>query len=359
MAIYKNKSNGSWYVKTYYTDFDGQRRQKMKRGFALQRDAKEWENNFLTRYAGQPDIMFKDLASIYLSDRQASTKATSYRHIQLCISRLIPFFGDMRISDIKPTHVNEWQKQLKENAVTKDGKPLAASYMRALKARLSAILNFAVKYYNLALNPCRNTDNIFEKPQRRIDFWTVAEFSRFIDTFDKQSEYCTAFNILFYTGIRMGELLALTVKDIDLQKKSISINKTLSTVGGKRIITTPKTQKSNREIIIPSFLCNMIAAYIKRIYDPQPDSNLFNLWHTAFDYAIKRHAKAANIKAIRLHDLRHSHASLLIELGFSALLVSERLGHENVATTLNIYSHLFPSKQSEVAEKLDQLQALK
>ena len=359
MPTYKDKSNNSWYVKLYYTDFSGQKRQKMKRGFALQREAKEWEHDFQSRYAGQPDITFRELARVYMSDRQASTKAISCAHIQTCLARIVPFFGDMPISDIKPTHINEWQKQVKDSTNNLTGKPLAASYMRTLKTRLSAMFNFAVKYYNLASNPCKNTENIFDKPKKHVDFWTVDDFNRFIATFDKQSEYYLVFNMLYYTGMRMGELLALTIKDIDLQKKSITINKTLSKVNGKKVITTPKTPRSNREIIIPSFLCDIIAAYIKRIYDPRPETILFALNHTSYDYAIKKHARMANLKVIRLHDLRHSHASLLIELGFSALLVSERLGHENVSTTLDIYSHLFPSKQSEVAEKLDQLQALK
>lgn len=135
----------------------------------------------------------------------------------------------------------------------------------------------------------------------------------------------------------------------------MTINKTLHVIDGKQVVTTPKTEKSNRTITLPLFLVEELQTYCSRIYGIQPDSRIFYRSKWAYGGQMKAHIKQAGLQPIRLHDLRHSHASLLIELGFSALLVSERLGHENVSTTLNTYAHLFPSKQSEVADKLQKL----
>ena len=104
-----------------------------------------------------------------------------------------------------------------------------------------------------------------------------------------------------------------------------------------------------------SFPYDFLEDYKKRYYKPLPETRVFQMSRQPYREQMKQHCDIAGVKRIRLHDLRHSHASLLIELGFSALLVSERLGHESVSTTLDIYSHLFPSKQSQMIERLDKL----
>lgn len=188
-----------------------------------------------------------------------------------------------------------------------------------------------------------------------MDFWTKEEFDRFIKTFSKSDPYYTAFLILYYCGVRIGELEALTIGDIDAAAGTIDINKTYHLINGKGITTTPKTKKAVRTIAIPPFLLHCIECHINRMYAADSTDRLFTTSHSSYARQMEGHTRTAGIKRIRLHDIRHSNASLLIELGFSALLVSERLGHENVSTTLNIYAHLFPSKQSEVADKLQLL----
>lgn len=142
---------------------------------------------------------------------------------------------------------------------------------------------------------------------------------------------------------------------MDTNAGTITISKTYRVINGKGDITPPKTPKANRTIIIPAFLSDRIKDYISMIYKPDDDYMPFVRGKTTFAKVLDTHAEQAGVKRIRIHDLRHSHASLLIEMGFSALLVSERLGHESVSTTLDIYSHLFPSKQAEVADKLQTL----
>ena len=355
MPIYKDEKSGTWYCKLYYTDYTGNRKQKMKRGFALQRDAKEWERDFLLKQAAQPSMPFHTLASLYLDDKKAHTKRITYETKKSRIEKwILPFFAARPVDEITAADVRKWQAELK-NSKNNNGDFLAPGYMQNLVTELSSMFNFAVRLYGLSVNPCRIAGNTVGKKTKSLNFWTKEEFDKFIGTFEKDDPYYMAFLILYYTGIRIGELEALTVGDIDQNAGTLRINKTYHLINGKGIITSPKTEKSNRVIILPPFLLNCIKRHIARLYAADSSTRLFTPSHSSYARQMENHTQAANVKRIRLHDLRHSHASLLIELGFSALLVSERLGHESVSTTLNIYSHLFPSKQTEVAVRLEKM----
>ena len=355
MPIYKDETSGTWYCKFYYTDYTGTRKQKLKRGFKLQRDAKEWEHDFLSKQATQPDMTFNTLSQLYLDDKQAHTKKITYETKKNRIDKwILPYFNSQPINTISAPDIRKWQADLKESTNANNA-PLSAGYMQNLVMELSSIFNFAVRFYGLSVNPCHIAGNTVGKKNRSMNFWTKEEFDRFISTFDKASPYYVAFLMLYYCGMRIGELEALTIADVDLDSNTVTINKTYHLINGQGIVTAPKTQKANRSIIIPPFLSALIREYETHIYAPVPEMRLFTASHSTYARQMEEHTKEANIKRIRLHDIRHSHASLLIEMGFSALLVSERLGHENVSTTLNIYSHLFPSRQIEVADKLEAL----
>lgn len=149
--------------------------------------------------------------------------------------------------------------------------------------------------------------------------------------------------------------MAVTLNDFDFQTRTLSINKNYARHNGEDLIMEPKTPKSNRIIAIPAFLCAMVQDYAAHRYDYQPDERLFPVTKSYLHGEMTRGTKKSGIKRIRVHDLRHSHASMLIEEGFSALLISERLGHESIETTLQTYSHLYPNRQMEVANRLDQM----
>lgn len=174
-----------------------------------------------------------------------------------------------------------------------------------------------------------------------------------IPAVEDKSASKTIFELLFWTDMRSGELLALALNDFE--NKTVSINKNYARLNFEDLILPPKTPKSKRSITIPDFLCDIVEEYSQKLYDYDPDDRLFNVTKFYFTHEMIRGCKKFGVKRIRIHDLRHSHASLLIELGFSPLLIAERLGHEKVKTTLQIYSHLYPNKHSEVAEKLEEL----
>lgn len=194
-----------------------------------------------------------------------------------------------------------------------------------------------------------------KKNAEEMQFWTTEEYKTFRKAVKDKPRSYMAFQMLYYTGMRIGELMALTKEDIDLEAGVISVNKSYNRLNGEDIISPPKTPKSNRVITIPPFLCDELRAYMAQIYDLQDSDRLFPFTKYFLEHEMVRGCKLSGVKKIRLHDLRHSHASLLIELGFSPLLIAERLGHEKVETTLNTYSHLWPHKQSEVSDKLQKL----
>ena len=183
-------------------------------------------------------------------------------------------------------------------------------------------------------------------------FWTKDEYLKFADVMmDKPLSYY-AFEMLYWTGIREGELLALTAEDFDFDKQTVTINKSLQHLNGRDVITPPKTEKSNRTIKMPKFLCEEMQEYLKMFYSPSKNDRIFLISKSYLHHEMDRGSKAADVKRIRIHDLRHSHVSLLIDMGFSAIAIADRVGHESIDITYN-YAHLFPSKQTEMAEKLD------
>lgn len=194
-----------------------------------------------------------------------------------------------------------------------------------------------------------------KKNAEEMLFWTKDEFNLFIGGkyFENKPASRTVFMTLYYTGMREGELLALTPADIDLERKEIRINKSYQRLNKEDVITAPKTPKSVRTITIPDKLCACLKEYMDMCYELKSSDRMFPYTKYFIYHEIEKGSKAAGVKRIRAHDIRHSHASLLIEMGFSPLLIAERLGHEKVQTTLDTYSHLYPNKQAEVAKKLD------
>jgi integrase len=158
--------------------------------------------------------------------------------------------------------------------------------------------------------------------------------------------------MLYWCGIRCGELLALTPADFDFEQKKLRINKSYQRLNGRDLITDPKTKKSIRTIDLPAFLVEEIRDYLKMLYGLKKKGRIFTISKSYLHHEMDRGAKAAGVKRIRIHDLRHSHVSLLIDMGFTPVAIADRLGHESIEVTLR-YAHLFPSKQTEMIERLE------
>ena len=347
MKAEKDKKTGKWLIQYRYTDWQGKRRKSTKRGFATKREAEEWLRNFLITKKVDFDMKFEDFWKMYCADMETRLREHTMRTKKYIVElKILPYFGNKRVNDITAADIRQWQNELIKMGYS-------PTYLKTINNQLSAIFNYAVRYYDLKSNPCVKAGSMGKSKAEEMDFWTGEEFRKFIDSVMNKRLSYMAFMTLYWTGMRMGELLALNPKDIDLEKRTISITKSYQRLGKKDVITPPKTPKSKRVITIPEFLAADIKDYMDSLYDLQENDRLFPITKYYLEHEMQRGIKESGVKRIRVHDLRHSHASMLIELGFSPLEIANRLGHEKVETTLNTYAHLYPNKQTKLAERLD------
>ena len=347
MKAEKDKKTGKWLIQYRYTDWQGKRRKSTKRGFATKREAEEWLRNFLITQKADFDMKFEDFWKMYCADMETRLREHTMRTKKYIVElKILPYFGNKRVNDITAADIRQWQNELIKMGYS-------PTYLKTINNQLSAIFNYAVRYYDLKSNPCAKAGSMGKSKAEEMDFWTGEEFRKFIDSVMNKRLSYMAFMTMYWTGMRMGELLALNPKDVDLEKKTISITKSYQRLGKKDVITPPKTPKSKRVITIPEFLAADIKDYMDSLYDLQEDDRLFPITKYYLEHEMQRGIKESGVKRIRVHDLRHSHASMLIELGFSPLEIANRLGHEKVETTLNTYAHLYPNTQTNLAERLD------
>ena len=344
MSVSKEK-NGTWRARFYYTDSTGKRRETQKRGFKKKSEAQEYEREFLRKAKYNVDMTFESLLELYLTDLSTrlkeNTLATKKYLMEL---KIAPFFNKLKLSEITPNTIRTWQRNMLLGINEKTGEKYSQTYIKSINNQLVAVFNYAVKFYNLKENPCHKAGSIGKKHADEMEVWSLEEFNKFISSKDNYKPIAIAgFNVLFWCGLRIGELLALTKEDINFEKKTLRINKSYQRLKGKDIITTPKTPRSNRVIEIDDNLINILKTYIEKLYELQPTDRIFPCTKYLFEHEMKRITKIENIKKIRLHDLRHSHATLLIHLGINPVAISKRLGHEKVETTLNTYSHVYPN----------------
>ena len=298
------------------------------------------------------DMTFASFFEIYEADKKRRVKENTWESKRYVIcTKILPYFGERKIADIEPKDVIAWQNELLAHK-DENGVAYSSTYLKTIHAQLSAMFNHAVRYYNLPSNPARKAGSMGSEEQKEMLFWTKEEYLKFADVMmDKPVSYY-AFEMLYWCGIRVGELLALTPKDFDFEKQTLTINKSYQRLNGKDVITTPKTKKSNRIIKMPKFLCEEMQEYIGMLYEIGENERLFKITKHYLHHEMDRGSKLGGVKRIRIHDLRHSAISLLIEMGFSALAIAERVGHESIDITYR-YAHLFPTKQTEMADKLD------
>lgn len=352
MSIYKDNVTGKWRVVYRYTDWTGKTKQTSKRGFPTKREAQMWEHEQMLKHDAKLDMTFASFYEIYIEDKKERIRDNTWgTKNNIARTKILPYFGERKIAEIEPKDVIAWQNHLLAFKRA-NGKGYSASYLRKIHSQLSAIFNHAVDFYHLPSNPAQKAGNIAIEEYKEMLFWTKEEYLKFADVMmDKPVSYY-AFEMLYWCGIRSGELLALTAADFDFQKQTVTISKTYHRSKGRDIITSPKTAKSNRTVKMPPFLCEEMQEYIKMFYDIKPDERLFTVTKSYLNHEMERGAKQAGVKKIRVHDIRHSHVSLLINMGFSVLAIGERVGHEAEKITYR-YAHLFPTVQTEMAEKLE------
>ena len=320
MAAFKNKDNGTWYVQFRYTDWRGERQQKLKRGFPTKKAALAWEREFLMKKQADLNMTLESFVELYAQDVKPKLKLNTWLTKESIIQKkILPYLGKRKLSEITPQDIFCWQNEIRQ-ITDKNGKPLSTTYLKTIHNQMSAIFNHAVRFYGLQSNPAAKAGSMGEKESTEMQFWTKEEFLKVIDAMMDSPIHYYAFEMLYWCGLRIGELFALTSDDFNFEAGTVTISKSYQRIKGEDVITCPKTKKSNRVIQMPQFLSEEIQDYIKQLYGVEHDSRLFPLSKHSMKSAMEKACKATSVKVIRLHDLRHSHVSLLIDMGFSAVV---------------------------------------
>lgn len=362
---------GQYYFRVYYIDpITGNQERKYLSGFSSKKEAKQREQEFLFLLESQPshERIFHDIAMDYLLHREPHIQETSHKNnLRNYRIYIAPIFKNKKIGDIQKLDCRRWADNLyKINKSSKTKNEI----IRLFKA----IFTHADEYYDLKLNPSKII-NRAPKDSTIPDvasIWSVAEFEKFISYFDESNEqdliYKTFFTVAFWTGMRRGELQALQLGDIDHIKKTIRINKsvTLKFTGQGPIIKSPKTNSSIRTISIDNNTYNLLNKLISKRNYREPSESEYVFCRIMMPYIPIANTTVANkminaikvtgVKRIRLHDLRHSHASILIGNGVNIVAVSKRLGHSSIDMTLKVYTHVLPTADQETITMINSLQ---
>ena len=258
MAAYKDEQRGTWYVSFHYYDWTGKNCRKVKRGFKTKREATEWERHFRMKEAADLDMTFEEFVQAYTRDMKPKLKHNTWltkEHILR--TKLLPYFKDKKMRDIRPKDIIQWQNEQISYRDEK-GKPYAPTYLKTLQSELSALFNHAVRFYELKSNPVVKAGPLGKGKAEEMLFWTKEEYLKFIEAVKDKPYSYHAFQILYWCGLRVGELLALTSQDIDFDNKVIRITKSYQRLEGKDVITDPKTPKSKRNVSMPDFLSSIM-----------------------------------------------------------------------------------------------------
>lgn len=234
-----NKDGKKWRCQFYYVDWQGVRRKKNKRGFMRKRDALEWEKNFKESMQKYMSVRFDEFARLYLDDMDVRLRVNTVRGKRYLFEKhIIPYFKNMYLCDIKPPDIRGWQNEMLK-------REYSPTYLKQLNSQLKALFSYAEKYYGLNDNPCRRAGSIGNNKTKELNFWTREEFEVFIKTLSSDEDYADRliFLLLYWTGMRVGELLALTPNDINTEEGSISITKSYQRIKGQDVTTPPKSKK--------------------------------------------------------------------------------------------------------------------
>lgn len=364
----ETQCEGSWSVRFRVLE-GGRFVNKRLSGFETREDAELAYTDYIGM--GISGRTFFDLFEDYISKVSRSLKgATIYNKRNIFNRYILPFMGGMKMCDIDKAFIIQWRDGLLSRESAKSGRLLSIKYINNIRAELCTFFSYLEEYYDYSnfiksIKPLKKNN----EEMKEMSFYDIAEFKKLLRAIRRTSNlrmrllYDAFFSMLYYSGARVGEVLALSEYDINLETGVLNINKSLTRKTPRGVpykITTPKNLASIRRIIMPRALIESLRRYIdfKRtnnistqfLFGGEKPLNSYS-----YARALKKYAERAKIKVIRIHDFRHSHASLLINLGANITLVSKRLGHANTQQTLNTYSHLFPSTEGELIKLLNRI----
>ena len=372
MPIYKTKKKNKEGLYQYrvtfnYTDKNGKYRQLMRLAYGAaeakfleaQLQAKATDNN-----VGRKTLTIRELYNIYIDAKRQEVRETSLnKSVSILERNILPFFESVKLDKLTLPLLQEWKNDIAKldlSIVTK----------KNMYKEFSAMLNFAVKMEFSGTNPLTKLGNFkdaynFEKPEDKIQYYTVEEFKKFIEAAPKETAsdyaYYTFFNIAFYTGMRKGEINALRWSDINGSILSVNRSVAQKIKGKDNIFTPPKNPSSQRKLQIPKPLLKILKQqkrlqqqeYTKWNEDMLVCGGEIPLRDSSLSNKNIEFSKSAGVRTLRIHDFRHTHATLLINEGINAGEIARRLGHSNVTTTLKVYAHLYPREEERALQVLN------
>lgn len=362
-GVYKDKKTGKWYysVSLGFDAITGKRIRKVRRGFNTQKEAYEAKTTELksSQDVGQLSNIGINyvtyLEQLFLPDYKSRVETTTYEARLPVFNKMIYKFGQKKLADISNLDIQLWKNELTQKH--------SQNYARMVFGLFSQTLEKAVNLGMLKSNRAKQVGAI-KKEKVNVEFWTKGEFEKVLSTFnlDDYYEHYSFIMIWLYfmTGLRVNEATALRWNtDVDLENRILTVLHSLRMTNGDKWELGPtKTKAGMRTIALDADTIENLKQWkaaqekFSQIdfvlsYDGRPT------WKSTISRIIKRHAKLAGVKPIQAKGLRHSHASFLInEYNANPLIIKDRLGHEDIKTTLSTYSHLYPNVNFEIANNM-------
>lgn len=309
MSASKDTKRGTWKVYIRYKDWQGVGQVHTKRGFATKREALEYEREFLLKKSKDVNMGFPQFVEVYMEDMKPRLKLNTFltkKHIME--TKIIPYFEKKSLAGITATDVIQWQNQLLSMR-DENGMPYAQTYLRTIQNQLSAIFNHACRFYGLTANPSKQAGKMGKAKGKEMLFWTKEEYLQFSEVMKDKPVSYYAFEVLYWTGIREGELLALERGDFNIPDRKLTINKSYQHLQGKDYITSPKTEKSNRVIELPEFLCREMEDYFGMLYKCDEHTRLFTFSKSYLHHEMDRGAigKFGHMRCEYLKEFKHGY----------------------------------------------------
>ena len=367
MAGSVKKDGNTWYYILELGKINGKRKQKKKRGFKTKKEAQnaliEAEHTLLKNgtFNEPSKMLYKDYLSTWLNDKKVLIKESTFKTYSWLIDRyIIPYLGDIEISKIRPMDIQKLYNELiSKNMLSREN-----------VQKVHSLINNSLKKAERWELVKRNVASLVDRPKAfksELKVWDVEEVKSFLAT-AQDSRYYIAFLLALTTGMRQGEILALRWKDIDFNNNILAVKQTLSHTGNK-IIPGAKTKAGLRSITLPTETVNALVKHKKMIqYEKKMTEVLYNDYDLIVCTNVGTPCNPRNlsrsfysliekskVSRIRFHDLRHTHATLLLKQGIHPKIVAERLGHATIRITLDTYSHVLPTMQLETANKINEL----
>lgn len=355
------KDGRKWMFEIRVQDSTGKKHHYRSRMFMTRKEAQKAERDYLKEIEDnniKDEMTFKQLCELHFEYQKDKVKVTTLRNYMKRREHL-KYFDDIKVTELNINHFEAWKKEM--NTLN-----LATRTKNDLYKYLKCVLNYGIKWHDLNFNSMYKKMTNFDNPNeipKEMEFWTYEEFNKFISV-ETDIRFKTMFETLYYCGLRSGELRGLMWKDIDFENKELSVKRNIvvNFDGDKYLVTTPKTKSSYRTIPIADILLKdlkILKDYQDNYYDFNEEWFVFGS-HEPISKGILRerknkNCKLAGVKQIRIHDFRHSCASLLINNGANVTMVAKYLGHAKIDETLNTYAHMFKNKLDNIVDTINKL----